>query len=250
MQKPVKYFYQRLNSTNLYANQLLKEFPHRDPFWIRTNDQFAGRGQGNHKWESEAGKNLIGTLVLFPEKLLASRQFCLSKAFALSAVSFLDLFLDDIFIKWPNDLYAGSRKIGGLLIETAIIGNLLDHVVLGVGININQTQFSPNLPNPVSMLMLSGIEYDLTQMEDLFLDSVEHTWSLVDQGRFDELNERYLDRLFGFGTMQNFKSVQGKFTAKIAGVGEFGHLLLQSPNGELKTYAFQEVEYLPPLSKE
>ncbi|MCX6226217.1 MAG: biotin--[acetyl-CoA-carboxylase] ligase, partial [Bacteroidia bacterium] len=198
MQQPAKYFHKRLNSTNLYANQMLKKYSLKEPFWIRTDDQFAGKGQGNHSWISEPGQNLTGTLTIFPHQFEASHQFNLSKIFAIATAVFLELFINEIRIKWPNDLYAGDKKIGGILIETAILGSFIDHAILGAGININQVRFPVDLPNPISISMLTGLKYDLHEMENLFLESFRNQYCLIESGRYEEIHTQYLNRLYRF----------------------------------------------------
>jgi len=244
MQHPVKYFHKRLNSTNLYASQMLLKQSVREPFWLRTDDQFAGRGQGNHTWISEPGQNLTGTLVIFPHRFEASHQFDLSKTFALAVAGFLDLFIDKVRIKWPNDLYAEDKKIGGILIETAVLSRYLDYAILGAGININQEKFPGNLPNPISISILTGLKYDLHDMENLFLESFLKKYYLIESGSFEEINNQYINKLYRYGEFVDFKDADQIFTAKITGVTEYGHLILQTASGTIKTYAYPEVEYI------
>ncbi|MFA6127338.1 MAG: biotin--[acetyl-CoA-carboxylase] ligase [Bacteroidales bacterium] len=244
MQQPVKYFHKRLNSTNLYANKLLVKQQVRQPFWIRTDDQFAGKGQGNHTWISEKEKNLTGTLVVFPNQIEASRQFELSKCFALAAVSFLDLFIDEVYIKWPNDLYAGDKKIGGILIETAILGKYLDHAIFGLGLNINQMIFSNELPNPVSIRLLTGIDYRLPEMETLFLESFVNQYRLIESEDFEVLDDEYVNRLYLINEFARYRASDKIFHAKILGVTENGHLIVQTDAGAVQTFSYGEVEYI------
>lgn len=244
MQQPVKYFHKRLNSTNLYVNQLLLKQPVREPFWVRADDQFEGRGQGEHTWSSMPGLNLTGTLAIFPEQFEAAHQFAISQVFALAAAGFLELYVDHVRIKWPNDLYAGNEKLGGILIETGILGKYIDHAILGIGININQQVFPAELPNPVSLSMLTGCKYDLIQLENLFLESFINHYQLIESGRFEEINNRYLSKLYRFNEYAHFKCGEEVFKARITAVSEYGHLILQSDDGSTQSYAYQEVEYV------
>lgn len=244
MQQPVKYFSKRLNSTNLYASELLLK-PHRkEAFWVRTDDQFSGRGQGSKTWSSEPGLNLTGSMVVFPEKFNASSQFILSKTFALAAADFLELFIEEVKIKWPNDLYVGDSKIGGILIETAILGKYIESAILGVGININQVNFSKNIPNPVSLRGLTDMDYDLTELEDLLITSFKNKYVLLESGDYDEINSEYLSKLYRFGEFTEFKTRDKIISARIIGVSEFGHLIIQTDTGTLMTFDYQEIEYL------
>jgi BirA family biotin operon repressor/biotin-[acetyl-CoA-carboxylase] ligase len=244
MQQPAKYLHKRLNSTNLYASQIVLKHPLRQPFWVRTDDQFAGKGQGSHTWISEPGQNLTGTLVIFPDHFEAYRQFALSKIFALAVAGFLELFIDEIHIKWPNDLYAGDLKIGGILIETAIMGKFIDHAILGVGININQVVFAADIPNPVSIRMLSGKRYDLAEMENLFLGSFRNQYSLIEAGKYEDIHDQYLNRLYKHNEWARFKKADQIINGKISGVNEYGHLMLETESGRIENFGYQEVEYI------
>jgi len=246
MQQPAKYFYNRLNSTNLYANEMLRKRHDQVPFWVRTDDQFAGRGQGHHSWVTEPGLNLTGTLVIFPNNVRASEQFMISKIFSLAAAGFLEMFIDEISLKWPNDLYAGDKKIGGILIETAIMGQFIDHAILGLGVNINQVNFPPDIPNPISISALTGLKYDLKEMEDLMIECFRNFYHLIESGNYDLVNSQYIKKLYRYNEYSGYRAGTETFTAKIVGVTEFGHLILQSQNGDLQTYAYQEVEYVLP----
>ncbi len=244
MQQPAKYFSKRLNSTNLYAASLVSKQPGKNPFWIRTDDQFAGRGQGGRTWNSEPGMNLTGTLVIFPEKFNASNQFILSEIFALAIADFLELFIPEVKIKWPNDLYVDNLKIGGILIETAILGKFIDYAILGAGININQLKFPGDIPNPVSLRSLTEMQYDLTELEDLLLLSFVNKFFLMESGNLDFINRQYLNRLYKFEEFAPFRTGNEIIRAKILGVSEFGHLIMQTDTGAERTFAYQEIEYL------
>jgi BirA family transcriptional regulator, biotin operon repressor / biotin---[acetyl-CoA-carboxylase] ligase len=244
MQPVTKIFKKRLKSTNLYATSLLAQERATTPMWVRAGNQFAGKGQGNHTWISEPGKNLTGTLVVSPEKLSGSDQFILSMTFSLAAADFLGLFSGDIRIKWPNDLYSGDKKIGGILIENAIMGSWVDHAILGIGINVNQTDFPREIPNPVSLKSLNRITYDLVEIEDLLIEAFKNRYQLVESGNLNGIREDYLEKLYRFGEFTDYQTDNKIFRAKITGVNQFGHLILEDEQGLMRSFAFQEVNYL------
>lgn len=142
---------------------------------VVSRTQTGGRGQFSRKWHSASGKNLTFSIFLkyslihpFP----AAEQHRLSMASALSVIDFMADFGIDARIKKPNDIYVGSSKICGILIENSLLGEYMDWSIVGVGINVNQTAFPADLPNPVSMLQLSGggKEYDLKECLEIFLE--------------------------------------------------------------------------------
>jgi BirA family biotin operon repressor/biotin-[acetyl-CoA-carboxylase] ligase len=244
MQPVTKIFKKRLKSTNLFASGMLETTRPESPIWIRAGDQYGGRGQGDHTWISEPGKNLTGTLVIFPERLNASEQFALSMTFALAVSDFLRLFAGEIMIKWPNDLYVGEKKIGGILIETAIMGPWVDYAVLGAGININQTHFPADIPNPVSLTLLTGMKYDLAELENLLIEAFSNRYQMVESGDLNGIRQDYLKNLYRFGELAEYQAENEKFTARITGVNPFGHLILEKERGLKQQFAFQEVKYL------
>lgn len=122
--------------------------------------QTAGKGQGTHVWESEAGKNLLFSLLVCPRWVPVRQQFLLSEAGALAIKEALDSYAGGFSLKWPNDVYWNDRKISGTLIETSVDSRGIKRCVFGVGVNINQMQFLSDAPNPVSLAQIVGHEVD------------------------------------------------------------------------------------------
>ena len=137
-------------STNDYLRALPS--PQDDCMTVVYADwQTAGRGQGSNKWESEAGKNLLFSILVCPTSVDITRQFVLSMAGALAVKAALDKYTDGISLKWPNDIYWHDRKISGTLIETSVKGRTLARCIYGIGLNVNQREFHSDAPNPVSL---------------------------------------------------------------------------------------------------
>jgi BirA family biotin operon repressor/biotin-[acetyl-CoA-carboxylase] ligase len=147
----------QVNSTNIYAMQQLqaKLAEHGAVFFADV--QTAGKGQMGKKWESEAGQNLLMSILLNVSALNMGDQFALSAAIALAARDLLSIYIPaDLTIKWPNDLYWGDRKAGGILIENQITSGIWAYAVAGIGININQTQFDEVQNKAVSLKQITG----------------------------------------------------------------------------------------------
>ena len=134
------------------------KYRHGDIVWAER--QTAGRGQRGHKWSSAEGLNLTFSLVLEPRFLPAGEQFLLNEAVALALTDTFAQFGIAARIKWTNDIYAGDKKLVGILIEHSYSGQTLARTIVGIGINVNQTEFDPALPNPVSMAMVAGRTFD------------------------------------------------------------------------------------------
>ena len=239
-----KFFYKELESTNLEAGNLLEQGLVTETAWIRAACQWGGRGQGNHSWLSEPGMNLTGSLVVFSGLPDAHDQFDLSRLCSLAVVDFLDLFLDGVRIKWPNDLYYQDKKIGGILIETAIMGNRLRSAILGIGLNINQVEFPPDIPNPVSLKSITGIHYDLEPLEELLLETLNNRLTAIDQDDWRAFRKEYLTRLYRYREFAPYRSEGGWFRGRILDVDPLGHLMMEDESGNSLSFAFQEVEYI------
>ena len=128
-------------STNNEALQFLADGTAYEGDMVVTDGQTQGRGQRGNQWIAQSGQNLTFSLVLQPTFLLASEQFWLNMAVSLAVYDSLSPFIPaGLRIKWPNDIYVNDRKMGGILIENALQGYNLAHSVVGIGLNINQTQ--------------------------------------------------------------------------------------------------------------
>ena len=141
----------RLTSTNLYAQELLSKSKPSEGTVISTSDQYAGRGQIGSGWESEAHKNITLTFIFYPAFLPIRQQFQLTQAISLGVKDCIEHFVPkNVKIKWPNDIYINDKKTCGILIQNTLSGAQISSSIIGIGININQTHFQTNPPNPTS----------------------------------------------------------------------------------------------------
>ena len=155
-------WYETLDSTNSEARRLLSGLDNLSV--IVADRQTAGRGQGDHVWTSAPGENLTFTLVLkysSDHGLKASDAAVINAAFGRAMTEFLSSYGIEAWMKLPNDIWVGDRKICGILIENILKGKDIAVTLLGIGLNVNQTQFPEFLPNPVSMAQLTGRKYPL-----------------------------------------------------------------------------------------
>ena len=231
---------EEVDSTNRYAKTLSES----DEWQLVTAEfQTAGRGAGTNSWESERGENLLLSLVVRPKSLEASRAFALSEALSLAISDALSSYVEGVSIKWPNDIYCGQRKMTGILIENELAGTLVRRSILGVGLNVNQTRFVSDAPNPVSLRQVLGREVDREEVLERLLDRFSLYVAMLENGLFDELHQLYLSRLFRLGVEADYADADGRFRATITGVEPGGHLLLTDTEGHQRRYAFKEVKY-------
>ena len=166
---PQFFYLKEVDSTNRYLRRLLLEETLSEGSLVVTDFQQAGRGQVGNVWESEDGKNLLFSLLIYPHFLPVNRQFLISQIVSLSVKEVLELYIEGVQIKWPNDIYWKDRKICGILIEHDLMGEWLSQSIIGVGINVNQKEFRSDAPNPVSLLQITGKTYDRRKLLSDFL---------------------------------------------------------------------------------
>lgn len=166
-------WYEELDSTNSQARREIEKYD--DMSVIAAKSQTAGRGQGDHKWHSVPCENLTFSFVIKHTGFPANLQMTVSAAIVATMIRLLKMNGIEARFKWPNDIYVGSLKICGILIEHGMKNDCLSWSIIGVGLNVNQTVFPSDLPNPVSMKLIDGKERDVCQLLDelaaLFADT-------------------------------------------------------------------------------
>ena len=184
-------------------------------------------------------------MIFYPGFLNITRQFYISMVVSLGIIDLLNAMVPghDFRIKWPNDIYAGNKKLGGILISNEVMGNTFRHVVAGIGINVNQKSFSVELPNPVSLFTLTGKTYPLQEMTSRLCDCVKGKYMQLRDGAFAQIEKDYLDHLLGMGEQRQFIHKGKTIEASISGVNKYGHLLLESKEGEIAC-DLKEIQYL------
>ncbi|MDE7402702.1 MAG: biotin--[acetyl-CoA-carboxylase] ligase [Muribaculaceae bacterium] len=235
-----------IDSTNSYVATHAAEL--RDMTMVMAARQSAGRGQRGNSWESEPGKNLTFTLLYRPVDFPARNQFAISEAVALAIVDFLIANSIGAKVKWPNDIYVADSKISGILIEHSLQGSKIEHSRIGVGLNVNQSVFLSDAPNPVSMTQLSGKEYEISRVAAAVGNCLERRLAMTasPEGR-RLLHREFLNQLWrGDGRAYPFRRPgQKPFEGTITGISEFGPISVRdNESGTTDEYAFKEIEFL------
>lgn len=219
------------------------EYRHGDVIWAER--QTAGRGQRGHTWSSPKGENLTFSLVLEPRFLPVGEQFLLSEAVTLALVDTFGRFGIDARIKWTNDIYAGDRKLVGILIEHSYAGPTLARSIAGIGINVNQTAFDPALPNPVSMAVAAGRTFEREAVLEAFLAAMERRYGQLERGDAEALQADYRARMYRLGEMHPFRFPDGTPTrGAIRGVRPTGELILEHDDGSVCEYLYRQIEFV------
>lgn len=235
-----------VNSTNRFALELLKKGNPSNGTIIITDEQTDGKGQDKAKWESEKGKNLTFTLILFPGSLKPELQFILNKSIALGIKDLVQAILpgSTVKIKWPNDIYIGNNKVAGILITNSILGSSFEYSVIGIGININQTKFISDAPNPVSIKMITNQENDLEKVFNKLLLSLENRYNQLIKKDYLSIEKDYHDSLYLLNTWNEYNYKGRSITAMIKGTNNYGKLILAVEGSSDIECGIRELKYL------
>lgn len=234
-----------IDSTNSYMKELVESQHPEEGSLVMADYQTVGRGQAGNTWISSKGDNLLFSLLIYPRQVPAKEQFIISKMASLAIKNTLDQFVDDIRIKWPNDIYWKDKKIAGILIESDIQGDQIEHSIIGAGINLNQREFPPELSNPVSLRQITGTEYDRVYVLNTFMREFFLLYRELQRGEQQVIDDEYMLDLYRVNGYHPFEDANGQFRAKIDRILPTGHLVLRTfETDEERVYTFKEVKFL------
>jgi BirA family transcriptional regulator, biotin operon repressor / biotin---[acetyl-CoA-carboxylase] ligase len=229
------------DSTNQYANHLLRTSPPPDGTVITAQSQHQGRGQRGTAWESRTGENLLCSMIVYPNFLTSKNHFFLSKIVALALQELLEEKLDrEVLLKWPNDIIVAHKKIAGILIESSWNDQRLQSAVIGVGINLNQMEF--DAPKATSTALISGDQWNEQECLQMLLVKFEKFYFKLATGHFAEISKLYRDHLYRLGQPMKFEYQGKEIEAMITGVDDDGRLQLHCGNGESLSCGLKEIK--------
>lgn len=228
-------FLPETESTNSYAIHLLKNVNLVEGTVIHTAHQTYGKGQRGNRWMTDPLSNLSASIVLKPTFLELKNQFFLYQIVALACHDTLSEILAyrqyDIKIKWPNDILVDRKKIAGILIENNIQGTVINWSVVGIGINVNQEEFS-GIPNAASVKMLTGIDLSVHTVLEILCGHLEKYYLQLKNGRFGLIRQAYLDNLYGLSKTLEFQVDDRIRKLYVQGVSNSGLLNLLDEEGK------------------
>lgn len=229
------------HSTNDITASLVPKGSLFDGAVIVTDHQTAGRGQRGNVWEAAPGQNLTFSIWLKPTFLAIEEQFYLNIITSLAIADFLKDYVNEgVSIKWPNDIYWYDSKLGGILIENTLRQGLIEHVIVGIGLNINQQKFGSD--KAISLANICHQEFSLDALLHQLLASIESRYLQLKKGNRKQLLAEYLSKLYWFGEERVF---QGKdyFTGEICGIDEIGRLKIKTSAG-VRRFDVKEVAFV------
>lgn len=237
------HWFESLHSTQDY---LKNSFDDSLPKWtvFVAKEQIKGKGQGQNVWESEKDKNLTFSILLYPNFLQARDQFLITQILSLGIYDFLSHYLSNVFIKWPNDIYVGINKICGILVQNQIIGMEYSTAFCGIGLNVNQTEFS-FAPNPTSLKLELDRSFDLDILLEEVLDCIRIRYEQLENNLIADYKKEYMEKLLFYKVWSKYLYCDNEIMeAKIKDVDNFGRLILENRGGKEIIADLKQLKFL------
>lgn len=234
-----------IDSTNSYLKQLAKETLLQDETVVITNHQLSGRGQMGNGWLSRQGQSLTFSMFKAFEKLQIEQQFMISMTVSVAITEALkSLDIPKTAIKWPNDILSANKKIGGILIENVLEDSFVKYSIIGIGLNVNETDF-PNLPQASSLKLETGKNFQLEEVLDIILKSVFKNLNNLSTKDFSKMKRLYETNLFRKEMVSVFETPEGsRFNGIIKGVSDIGELLLETEIAPSEKFQMKEIKLI------
>ena len=214
---------------------------------VAAREQTAGRGQRGNRWLARPGENLTFSLLLRPGEdgipaIPAGRQFLVSQVASLALRDLLEKEGVGVRIKWPNDIYAGDRKICGMLVENTLRGGQILASIIGIGLTVNQVRFDPRLMNPTSMARITGRTFSPENLLEDFLSLFLSRWRQSPE----VIQKDWLAALYRRDERRPYTDCRtGEvFEGTIKGISGSGLLEVEMPDGSIRAFAFKEISYI------
>ena len=231
--------FKEIESTNLLALSMMKENKRSLPFVITTDFQTSGKSQGSNKWDSENGKNVLMSVAINTD-IKIENQFILNVISSLSVLDLLeDLNLENLSVKWPNDILVGKRKISGVLIQNKLLSDTIKSAVIGVGLNINQSNFTTFKREATSVNNENITNLSISEISDRLLYFLEFRFSKSDNENWKD----YSKKLYLKDKVAPFEIEGKKQMGIIKRVNKTGELVLETEDS-IKNFQMKEIEFL------
>ncbi len=210
--------------------------------------QTAGKGQRGNTWESAPNQNLTFSYLLLPTFLPIADMFLLGMVTALGVHDFVAEWVGkgighlnkDVSIKYPNDVLVGKQKIAGILIENALRGENIEKSIIGIGLNINQTEFV-NL-RATSLSLETGQTFDLETCLPTLVKYLGKWYEMLKEKKYIEIKANFLAKSFQFNELCTYYTPEGEIYGKIIDIDTAGKLHLDTEKG-VRTFYFKEISF-------
>jgi len=230
----------RVDSTNAYANNLLKTTQVLNGNIVLADYQIAGRGQRSTTWTSQPGKNLNCSIILRPE-VDARHSFYLNIIASLSVRKALSDMGLGVVVKWPNDILIDHKKVCRILIENQMVGQKIASSIIGIGLNVNQSDMN-EFDRAISLKIALGREFEIMEILDQVYGYLDFYYNLLLESNFDLLLKHYYEHLYLLNKTAEYQDAAGKFEGIITGIDNTGRLIIQKDSGS-KSYDIKEITF-------
>ncbi|WP_055442838.1 biotin--[acetyl-CoA-carboxylase] ligase [Lacinutrix himadriensis] len=234
-----------INSTNTFLKELSSEEGVVDYTVVQTDYQTKGRGQMGTLWTANSGENLMFSVFKDVSFLNFNQHFYISISVSIALIKTLEKHqISKLSIKWPNDILSENKKICGVLIENSIKQSRFKDSIIGIGLNVNQTNFE-NLPQASSLKLLTGRLFNVDEILLDFIENLKHYFMLLENGNLETLKTTYETYLFRKNKPSTFKDIEGEmFSGIIQSVSQNGNLQVLLEDNVLKEYDLKEIKLL------
>lgn len=232
-----------IDSTSSFLKEMAKKSDLENYTVIVAEEQTKGRGQQRNSWLSEPSKNLTMSIFIDDLDLKIYNQKYLNFAISLAVFKTLTtLKIENLSIKWPNDIMSVNKKICGILIENSISSNKIYASIIGIGLNVNQIQFPKSLKNASSLKALTNITYDLDNLLIKLIKEIRSSIKILSLEKYTQLEQQYLAVLYKKNIPTMFKNSEDVlFMGKILGISDSGNLLIELEDDIIKEFGIKEV---------
>ena len=233
-----------IDSTNEFLKGISNQQNTENFTVVTAENQTNGKGQRGAVWNSEVGKNLIMSVLIKDFLIHTNAIFNLNIAFSLAVISTLiKKNIPDLSIKWPNDILSANKKIGGILIENIIKSDGTILSIVGLGLNVNQTNFE-GLPKASSLAVVTGKEFD---KEKLLLDIITNLEMNVAASKLNpaSLRQQFVAALYKKNIPMPFTNQkEEKFMGIIQGISPVGRLQVLLEDDSVAEFDIKEIQML------
>ncbi len=230
------------HSTNSSLAELIAHGDLPEGLVLLTDHQTKGMGQRGNSWESGQGMNLTLSVLLKPKFLAIKDQFQLNMAIAIGIAAGLKRLVSrTISLKWPNDIFIDDKKVGGILIQNQSQGGSLAMSIVGIGVNINQLEFTA--PQATSLIEVTGKSMPLDDVFQHLISALEATYLELRAGHIESIRGRYIQSMYRYGQLQSFESEGQRFVGMITDVDEFGRLCIKI-DSSIRKFSLKEIKML------
>lgn len=237
--------YHTTTSTNDVLKEMARQNDARHFTTVWALHQTAGRGQRGNIWMTESGKNLTFSILIALDGFEVNRSFELNQMVSLAVRDVLSQYLPQVSIKWPNDILADAHKIAGILIENTIQGRFIKYSIIGIGLNVNQIHFEPELTKVTSLKKILQQDFDLEALLMEIGNALKMRILQLQNGQTSQIWQNYTDHLMGWKTYKKYINTQEEiFEAAIIGISNEGKIQLRTSESIIRYYDFKEVRWL------